>query len=150
MVSERGVISYPIPAYQNLPIEPQFYQPNQFVISAISLGITTTVTATADMNYVIGQLVRLIIPPPYGSYQLNNMSGYVLSLPSSTQVEISIDSSQNVDAYIAYVQPTIPTSAQTVAQIIAIGDVNQGAINATGRVNNGTFIPGSFINISPN
>jgi len=44
------VLSPPIPPYQNLPIESQFYQPSQFFISAISLGTTTTVTTTVDMK----------------------------------------------------------------------------------------------------
>ncbi len=144
MVSERGVISYPIPAYQNLPIESQFYQPSRFVISDVALGATTTITTTTDVNYVIGQQVRLLIPPSFGCYQLNESQGYVLSLPAPDEVEISIDSSQNVDPYIA------SSSTTCVAQILPIGDLNFGAINATGRVNTGTFIPGSFINISPN
>jgi hypothetical protein len=142
MVSVGSVISYPIPVYQNLPIEPQFYQPSRFVISDVTLGATTTITTTTDVNYVIGQLVRLLIPASFGCYQLNNQQGYVLSLPATNQVELSINSSVNVNAYIA---ATVPTPAQ----IIAIGDIGNGRINATGRVQSATNIPGSFINISP-
>lgn len=94
MSSIGTVISYPIPAYSNVPIEAQFYQPSRFVISDISLGMNTIVTTNVNNNYVIGQLVRLLIPIPYGSFQLNNAQGYVISLPSSNQVEIEIDSSQ--------------------------------------------------------
>ncbi len=131
----------PTAPYSNVPIEAQFYQPSRFVISAVSLGVTTTVTTTAAMNYVIGQLVRLIIPPSFGCRQLNESQGYVLSLPTTTQVVLSIDSSKDVDPYIA-------SSASTVAQILAIGDINTGQIN-TGRSGNITYIYGSFINISP-
>jgi len=84
------VISYPIPPYQNLPIEPQNYQPSRFVISDITLGQTTIVTTTEDNNYVIGQLVRLIIPETYGCRQLNESQGYVLSIPADDEVELSI------------------------------------------------------------
>jgi len=136
------IISYPIPPYTNPPIEPQFYQPSQFFISNISLGPTTTVTTTVDNNYVIGQLVRLLIPPSFGSIQLNERTGYVISLPASNQVTIDINSSVNVNSYIA-------STAATQAQIVAIGDINSGQINSNGRTNNITFIPGSFINISP-
>lgn len=135
------VISYPIPAYSNVPINAQFYQPSKFVISAITLGQTTTITATADMNYVVGQLVRLIIPPTFGTRQLNESQGYVLSLPASNQVEVGINS---VGA-----DPFINSSATTKAQILGIGDVNSGVVNSQGRLSSGTFIPGSFINISP-
>jgi hypothetical protein len=93
------------------------------------------------MNYVIGQEVRLIIPPSFGCRQLNEQTGLVISIPAANQVVLDIDSSQNVDPYIA-------SSATTVAQILPIGDINNGTSNANGRVLNGTFIPGAFIDVS--
>jgi hypothetical protein len=136
------IISYPIPAYSNVPIEPQFYQPSQFFISAIALGKTTVITTTTNVNYVVGQLVRLIIPQYFGCRQLNEKQGYVLSIPSANQIEVNINSSQNVDPYINSTYTTKP-------QILAIGDINNGLISSTGRVLLSTNIPGSFINISP-
>lgn len=135
------VISYPIPAYSNVPIEPQFYEPSRFVISAITLGVTTTVTTTEDHNYVIGQLVRLIIPPTYGTRQLNERQGYVISIPADDEVVLDINS-QGMDAFIS-------SLATTKAQILAIGDINSGSVNSSGRTNNITYPLGSFINISP-
>ena len=135
------VISYPIPAYQNVPIEPQFYQPSRFVISGVTLGPTTIVTTTLNMNYVIGQTVRLIIPPTFGCRKLNEMQGQVISLPSANQVEININSI-GFDPYIA-------SSATTVAQILAIGSVNSGYTSSTGTTIPLVTVPGAFINISP-
>lgn len=136
-----AVISFPIPSYSNLPIEPQFYQPSRFVISNIALGQTTVVTTTTNMNYVIGQEIRLIIPPSFGSRQLNEQTGFVIAIPAANQVNLNINSSKNVD-------PFISSNATTKPQIIAIGDINCGVINSNGRVLNITNIPGSFINIS--
>jgi hypothetical protein len=141
MVLQRGVISYPTPAYQNVPIHAEFYQPRRFVITAISLGVTTTVTTSLPHDYVIGQEVRLIIPPTFGSRGLNEKKGYVLSIPSSTQVII--------DIFSIGIDPFKTSTATTQPQILAIGDINSGAINANGRVNLNLNIPGSFINISP-
>ena len=141
------VISYPIPPYSNVPIEPQFYQPSRFVISGIALGFTTTITTTEDMNYVIGQLVRLIIPASFGTRQLNQQEGYVVAIPSANQVTVTINSQNS--------SPFVNSSATTKAQILAIGDVNTGYASSTGRsiptINGNTqiTIPGSFINISP-
>lgn len=136
------VLSYPIPAYQNLPIQANYYQPSQFVISGVDLGYTTTITTILNMNYVVGQECRLIIPPTFGCRQLNGQTGFVLYIPAANQVVLSIDSSKNVDPYS-------PSNATTQAQILAIGDVNTGQINANGPKNETTFVPGSFINISP-
>jgi ABC-type Fe3+-hydroxamate transport system substrate-binding protein len=135
------VISYPIPAYSNVPIEPQNYVPRQFFISNVTLGTTTTVTTTANTNFVVGQLVRLIIPPTFGCRQLNESQGYVVSIPAPNQIVVNINSSQNVDPYQS-------SSATTRPQVLPVGDINTGAINNQGRTNNGTFVPGSFINVS--
>ena len=135
------VISYPIPPYSNVPIHAEYYQPSRFVISGITLGVTTIITTTVDMNYVIGQLVRLIIPPSFGTIQLNEQEAYVISIPALNQVELNINSS-SMNAFIS-------SSATTKAQILAIGDINQGALNNMGRSQAVTAVLGSFINISP-
>lgn len=142
MTSVGTVVSSPFPPYSNPPIQPYFFIPSVFQISAITLGQSTTVTTTLDMNYVIGQEVRLLIPPSFGSIQLNQKTGFVLSIPASNQVVLSINSLRNVDAFIS-------SSAATVAQIVAVGDINTGVTNTSGRSPVGTFIPGSFLNISP-
>ncbi len=134
------VLSAPIPPFQNLPIRSNFYNPSRFVISAITLGQTTIITATEDMDYVVGQLVRLIIPMPYGTLQLDGRQGYVISLPEDDQVEIDIDSSQ-MNAFIS-------ASAHQQPQILPIGDVNTGVINNNGPIAEGISIPGAFINVS--
>ncbi len=135
------VISYPIPAYSNVPINAEFYQPNQFFISTIANGTTTTVTTTANQNFVVGQLVRFIIPPSFGIRQLNEQQGYVIQINSSTQFVVQIDSSM-MDTFKT-------SSATTQPQVIPIGDIANGQLNSSGRSNTGTYIPGSFINISP-
>lgn len=137
-----GFVIGPVPAESNPSIESQFYQPNLFNISAITRGQTTTVTTTVDHNYVVGQLVRLIIPPLFGANQLNEQSGLVISIPASDSVVLTIFS-LNADPFVAN-----PSARTTQPQILAIGDLNSGQIN-TGRTGNTTYVPGSFINISP-
>ncbi len=141
MTTFSGVVSYPIPLYANVPIEPQFYQPSRFVITNIAIGFTTIVTTAVDHNYVIGQQVRLIIPSVFGCYQLNEQQGIVISIPATNQVEVNINSSR-MDPYFAATSKNSP-------QILAIGDVNSGPTNNSGRINNIEYIPGSFTNISP-
>lgn len=131
----------PIAPENNPPINPQYYLPSVFTISEITLGSNTTVTTSTNNNYVVGQSIRLLIPESYGSFQLNGLTGNVIAIPAANQVVVNINSS-NANAFV--IGPTT-----TPAQIVAIGDVNSGPINAQGRVNNGTFIPGSFIDISP-
>lgn len=133
--------SGPVPAESNPPINPQYYQPSRFVITAISLGATTTITVSGTINYVIGQQVRILLPISYGCRQLSGTSPFVIGVPSSNQVIVDIDST--------HFAPFAAGTGNTLPQIMAIGDVNTGAINASGRSNEQTFIPGSFIDISP-
>jgi hypothetical protein len=127
----------------NLPINAQYYQPSVFDISALTLGVSTTVTTSVNHNYVIGQTIRLHIPAACGSYQLSGQQGQVISIPAADEVVVNINSTQ-ANAFIPN-----PPDAPTLPQICAIGDVNSGSINSSGRSNTGTFVPGSFINISP-
>ena len=133
----------PISPENNPPINPQYYQPSEFNIASIVNGQTTLVTITVNHNYVVGQLVRLIISQLFGERQLNEQTAYVISIPNPNQVELGIDSS-SFDLFVA--NPSLSTSQP---QIVAVGDLNTGYINPNGRMVNGTFIPGSFINISP-
>lgn len=214
-----GFVIGPVPAESNPAIEPENYNPSRFEVTNISLGQTTTVTTELADDYYIGQQVRLLVPKKYGSYQLNQLVGYVISQPSSTQVVVTIDSSKNVNAFIPTPYTAVITAAtqanpcvltasnyfspnqivtisgvvgmtqlngnsytitsrtsttitlnvdsttftaytsdglvtalggiQTIPEIIPIGDVNSGRVNASGRTNNATAILGSFINVSP-
>ena len=92
MTTLSGVISYPTSPYQNVPIHAEFYLPSRFVISNVTLGSTTLVTTGVNHNYVIGQVVRLIIPPSFGCRQLNERQGIVLSVPNPNQVVLAINS----------------------------------------------------------
>lgn len=217
MTSVGTVLSFPIPPYANVPIEPQNFQPSQFIISNIMLGNPTTVTTTNNMNYVIGQLVRLLIPTPFGSFQLNEQEGYVVALPALNQIKVNINSTNNVNAFIStpftanitgatQSNPCVLTVSNSIygnaifiksvggmtqlngssfhilsqtattitidvnstffspytsggtatafptdgrlPQIVAVGDINNGIVNASGRSNVSTLIPGSFQNIS--
>jgi hypothetical protein len=143
-------MTYPFPPDEgpraperNPRIHPEYYAPSRFNISDISLGLVTIVTTSVPHNYVVGQQVRLYVPVFYGTYQISGKNGIVMSIPSPTEVTIDINS-------VGYnrFNPT-PTYVSTSAQIMAIGDVNTGAINADGGLNQSTAIPGSFINISP-
>jgi len=132
----------PIAPENNPPIQPQFYQPSEFNIASIVNGQTTLVTTTVDHNYVIGQLIRLLVPQTYGARQFNNITANVTTIPNPNQVLLALDST-SFDLFVAN-----PTSGTTQPQILALGDLNTGPINSQGRSNNITNIHGSFINIS--
>jgi len=134
------VISYPTPPYSNPPIQPQFYQPQVGIILAISLGLNTTVMTLFPNQYVVGQQVRFVMTTDSGTRQLNGLTGYIIQIITPSQFVVSIDSTQ--------MTPFVTPTGANSCQVLAIGDINQGDINAQGNLNTGTTIPGSFHNVS--
>lgn len=133
----------PTPPYTNPTIHPEYYVPERYQISAITLGQTTTIQTSSAHDFVIGQQLRILIPATYGTRQLNEQSAYVISVPTTTSVVVDIDSSVNYDAFISS-----PTYGPTPPTVIPIGDINSGALNANGPSNMQNYINGSFRNIS--
>lgn len=120
---------------------PALYVPGTTVISAITLGATTTVVTTAPHNFVVGQQVAFripsipgVLPPAWGTTELNSLPntlipgspiyGYVVSVTNSTTVVININST----AYTAFNNnyPFLSFVGRTPPQIVAVGDVNTG------------------------
>lgn len=135
------LLNGPQPLYNNPPIEPQYFKPSRFVITGIVLGNTTLVTTSINHNYTIAQECRLIIPQGYGCRQLNEVTGFVISIPNTNQVILDINSLGG--------DPFISANLRQEPAILAIGDINEGSINRRGPKHTHPFIPGSFRNISP-
>jgi hypothetical protein len=143
MAYNPPLIYGPIASENNPPINPQYYLPSVFNIASIVNGPTTLVTTTINHNYVVGQLVRLLISQVYNATQFNEQEAYVIDIPNPDQIQLRLDSS----TYNTFIPNLVSNTTQP--QVVAVGDVNTGTINANGRTLNGTFIPGSFIDISP-
>lgn len=120
---------------------PALYVPGTSVISAITLGTTTTVVTTAPHNFVVGQEVAFRIPSipgvspaAWGTTELNSLPntlipgspiyGYVVSVTNSTTVVVNIDSSAFTAFNTNY--PFLSYPGRTPPQIVAVGDVNTG------------------------
>lgn len=155
---------------------PALYAPGQAVISAITLGTTTTIQTTAPSNVVVGQEVGFHIPTAWGTTQLNELPnvvipgspiyGYVISVTDSTNFVVNINSS----AYTAYNsnQAFASFPGLKYPQVIPVGDVNtgglqissgsqlypspqvyngyQGSVSAAVNTINGPAIQGAYIN----
>jgi hypothetical protein len=133
----------PTPIYNNPVPVPGYYIPQREVVSNIVKGQATTIYVSTTHHYVVGQLVKLFVPPPWGMREINNIPSYVIDVISSEEFAIDIDSLTFSD----YIQtPKYPMT--TLPQVIAIGDNITGNITTTGRKSN-PYPRGAFINISP-
>lgn len=70
--------------------------PSALEITAITNALPMVLSVSADpitqeATYIVGQLVRLNIPYPYGMFQANGLTGQVVAV-SSTTISLDIDS----------------------------------------------------------
>ena len=151
---------------------PYLYAPGVNIISAITLGTTTTIDTTSAHNFVVGQEVAFHIPTIYGTTGLNTLPniltpgspqyGYVIAVTDYNTVVVNFNSS----AMVAFNsnQPYANYPGLKFAQICAVGDVNTGGVqisagsalypppfirpfaNDTVNTINGPAIQGAFFN----
>lgn len=89
---------------------PAVFQPYLSYIVALGLGATTTVTTSAPHGLTAGQSVRLVVPAPWGSTQLNGQQGVVLSVTDAWTYVVAINSS----AANAFAFPSVAQANQGV------------------------------------
>jgi len=151
---------------------PYLYFPGTVNISAITLGVTTTIDTTDAHNFVVGQEVAFRIPAAWGTVELNSlpnlltpgapMYGYVIAVTDYNTVVVNIDSSAYTPFFSNHTVASVP--GLSFAQIVAVGDVNTGGVQisagsplypspqympigtTTYNTINGPAIKGAFVN----
>lgn len=113
---------------------PYLYFPGQTVISAITLGSTTTIDTTSAHNFRVGQEVAFRIPSQWGTVELNSLPntlspgspvyGYVVSVTDYNTVIVNINSSAMTAFTVNQTVASVP--GLSYPQIVAVGDVNTG------------------------
>lgn len=113
---------------------PYLYLPGSSVISAITLGATTTIDTTSAHNFRVGQEVAFRIPSQWGTAELNSLPntlvpgspvyGFVTAVTDYNTVVVNINSS----SYTAFTTNVAVSSVPGLSfpQIVAVGDVNTG------------------------
>ena len=164
------VTGSPTGSFVRKVLYPFLYVPEDNVVSAITLGNTTTITTTMYHNFVVGQEIAFRIPNLFGTVELNSLPnviipgspiyGYVVSVTDNWTFVVNINSS----AYTAFI-PNVAISSLpfTFPQVLSVGDVNTGGTlisagsplypspefpTSTNRVPtiNGPAIRGAFVN----
>jgi hypothetical protein len=117
------------------------YFPYVCNITAITQEVNATVTTDVAHMFSVGNQVRFQIPSQYGMRQLNGLKGIVLDIPSTTEITVDVDTS-NFNAF------SVPSLAPFVvidpAQVIPVGDYNQGYLSPGGVQPFQKNPPGSF------
>lgn len=123
-------MTYPNNANQYLP--GTIAIPSALLITAITQSYPMMVTATvpvetASNSYIVGQLVRLMVPKSYGMYQANQLTGQILEV-NGLDFFLDIDST----LFDPFVIP--PSTAETPASFSPAGSRNLQYSNSTNQV----------------
>ena len=130
---------------------PFLYLPEDNVISAVTVGATSTViTTTMYHNLEAGQEVAFRIPPFWGMIQLNSLPNlvipgspvyYYVNFTSGTVNAVVLDNwnfaiALNSSAFTAFTTNAVMTVATlaglTYAQVVPVGDLNTGGVSYNG------------------
>lgn len=161
----------PASAFVYKVLFPFLYVPEDNVITAITLGNTTTIQTSMYHNFEVGQEVAFRIPNQWGTTQLNSLPnvvipgspiyGYVVSITDNWTFVVNINSS----AFTAFTTNIAVANVPglTFPQVVPVGDVNTGgniitstsslypppqfptSTNRVGTIN-GPAIRGAFVN----
>jgi len=139
-----------IPSATMVTIDIDSTYANAFIsnpLTSVITGASNTdpLILTTSNPFLIGNYVT--ISGVTGMTELNGNSYQILS-GNTTTLTLNVDAA-TYGVYAGGGLATLVTTEFSVPQIIALGDNNSGQINSSGRSNLGTFIPGSFENISP-
>lgn len=122
------------------------YSPANEDISTITQAAQATVTTSSDHSFVVGNQVQFLIPSEWGMRQLNGRKGFVISIPSSTQIVVNIDT-RNFDAFVTPSPPSLVVIDP--AQVAGVGDQNFGSLSPGGVFSLPITIQGAYINQPP-
>ena len=110
---------------QLVPFDPRFYPPFRY-ITAISQAASAVITLSVTSLYVVGQLVRIIVPAAFGMTQINNMLATITAVNTATNtITVNINSTN----FTAFAYPTSAVAALGVSWAIVV-PVGETATNS--------------------
>jgi len=108
---------------RKISFDPNYYPRRRF-ISAISSGAAAEVTLTVTHGYTVGQEVRFQVPAAYGMTEINNLTGTITAVNTTTNtVTVDIDSS----GFTSFSFPLTAAVPFTPAMMVPVGEAAEDA-----------------------
>ena len=91
------------------------FYPDHQIITNITNEQNATVTTLSNHGYIVGQIIRIVVPIDFGMTQINGLTGTIISIPALNQISVDINSS-------SFDQFSIPVVITNVPQTIPVGE----------------------------
>lgn len=108
-------------SFRQIKFDPLFY-PRRRTISKITRGTTTTIYMTVTHGYKVGQVVRFHVPSAYGTIELDNLQGTILSVDTTTTTGNSITVDIDSSSFTAFAFPLTAAPYTTPAEVVPVGE----------------------------
>lgn len=103
------------------------YYPRNRTITSITNAQNASVTFSTNHGYVVGQILGFRVHPDFGMFQINQLQGNVLSVPSSTSITVDIDTS----SWDAFSVPVSTSQADSACVPIGSGFIETSGITSS-------------------
>jgi hypothetical protein len=117
---------------RKIPNQPQFQLRRRYITAVPSTGTTTEVQMSVTHGFSVDEVVRFIVPSDFGMTQLDNLTGKITAVNTTTNtITVDIDSS----AFTAFAWPAASSAPLNFAQVVPVGiDGSNSVSDATDNV----------------
>ena len=112
-------------------IENPNFQPALRLITALTIAENATVTTSFDHDYLIGLIVRILVPNEFGMIQVNKEVGTIIEVPTDDTFVIDIDT-RGFDTFI--VPDPEEWFINEFPSVVPVGEINSSLEQATRNV----------------
>lgn len=110
-------------SFRRIPYDPIYYPRRRFIAS-VTQAASAVVELTVTHGYTAGQEVRFLVPAAYGMTEMNNLTGTITAINTTTNtVTVDIDST----AFTAFAFPLTAAVPFTPAVMIPVGESAESA-----------------------
>ena len=102
------------------------FQPQRYYITAITQAASAVITLSVTHNFLVNDVVRILVPSAFGMTQINEAQGQITAIDTTNNtITVNINSS----GYTAFAWPATTAVPMTFAQVVPIGQTQTQDLN---------------------
>ena len=108
-----------------VPVDPRFYPRRRF-ITAITQAASAVITMSVTHGYIVGEIVRIVVPTEFGMTQINGLLGTITALTTGGTNTITVNINSTAFTAFAFPLSAVAAGGITFAQVVPVGEAASG------------------------
>lgn len=121
------------------------YYPRRRYITAITQATQAVVTLSVTHGYIVGQLIRMVVPAAYGMIQMDGLQATIVAINTNTSSGNTITLNINSSAFTAFVFPLTAASPFSPALTVPMGEDTADALSQGADILSDATVNTAFI-----